>query len=82
MRDIKVINPLDQEQWDRSILATDRYSVFHSHALIKVLRESFGYKPYFFVRGANSDISAMLPLMEVDSAITGRRSDYLPFSYH
>jgi len=78
--DIETINPLDHPQWDNLILESNLYSFFHSYAWIKVLRESYGYKPCFFILKNNRGLPALLPFMEVNSRYTGRRGVSLPFS--
>jgi hypothetical protein len=78
--DIENINPLDYERWDDLILESNLYSFFHSYAWIKVLRESYGYKPNFFILKNKRGLPAVLPFMDVNSRYTGRRGVSLPFS--
>jgi hypothetical protein len=78
--EIKIINPLDYDQWDNLIIESNQYSFFHSYSWIKVLWESYGYKPYFFISKNENELSALLPFMEVNSRYTGRRGVSLPFS--
>ena len=78
--EIENINPLNYDQWDNLIIESNQYSFFYSHAWIKVLRESYGYKPYFFILKNKRELSALLPFMEVNSCYSGRRGVSLPFS--
>jgi len=78
--EIENINPLAHAQWDKLILESNLYSFFHSYAWIKVLWESYGYKPHFFILKSKRELSALLPFMEVNSRFTGRRGVSLPFS--
>ena len=78
--DIENINPLAQAQWDKLILESNLYSFFHSYAWIKVLWESYGYKPNFFILKNKRGLPSLLPFMEVNSRYTGRRGVSLPFS--
>ncbi|MBW1748863.1 MAG: peptidoglycan bridge formation glycyltransferase FemA/FemB family protein, partial [Deltaproteobacteria bacterium] len=78
--EIEIINPLAYEQWDNLILESNPYSFFHSDAWIKVLWESYGYKPHFFILKNKRGLPALLPFMEVNSRYTGRRGVSLPFS--
>jgi GNAT acetyltransferase-like protein len=78
--DIENINPLAYEQWDKLILENNLYSFFHSYAWIKVLWETYGYKPNFFILKNKRGLPAVLPFMEVNSRYTGRRGVSLPFS--
>ena len=78
--EIEIINPLDDDQWDKLIIESNQYSFFHSHAWIKVLRESYGYTPYFFILRNKRKPFEFLPFMEVNSRYSGRRGVSLPFS--
>ena len=69
--EIENINPLDYDQWDNLILESNLYSFFHSYAWIKVLWESYGYKPNFFILNNKRGFPALLPFMEVNSRYTG-----------
>jgi hypothetical protein len=55
-------------------------SVFHSSSWARVLAESYGYGFRYLMATRNGGISALLPVMEVDSRLTGRRGVALPFS--
>ena len=68
---IENINPLAHAQWDKLILESNPYSFFHSYAWIKVLWESYGYKPNFFILNSKRGLPALLPFMEVNSRYTG-----------
>ena len=78
--EIEIINPLDDDQWDDLIIESNQYSFFHSYEWIKVLRESYGYTPYFFILKNKGEFLALLPFMEVNSRYSGRRGVSLPFS--
>jgi len=69
--EIENINPLDYDQWDKLILESNQYSFFHSYAWIKVLWESYGYEPHFFILNSKRGLPAVLPFMEVNSRYTG-----------
>jgi len=77
---IQIINPITYPGWDELILSTPNYSFFHSSAWAKVLRESYGYKPLYFTVFKNSGLAAVIPIMEVNSFLTGRRGVSLPFT--
>ncbi|MGC8494216.1 MAG: lipid II:glycine glycyltransferase FemX [Syntrophobacteraceae bacterium] len=74
------LNPLTTPGWDDLVLTAGEYSFFHSSAWIRVLCESYGYKPVFFAVYKNGGLSSVLPLLEVNSFLTGRRAVSLPFS--
>ncbi len=70
------INPLNYPGWDDLVLTAEAYCFFHSSAWIKVLCESYGYKPSFFHIPGHG----VIPLLEVNSFFTHRRAVSLPFS--
>lgn len=82
MTGVRWINPLEHPDWD-SQLAEQNHperSFFHSSAWANVLIETYGYKPFYFVTDDPSALHSILPLMEVNSALTGKRAIALPFT--
>jgi hypothetical protein len=77
---IQPINPLQYPNWDALVTSLPNFSFFHSVAWAKVLVETYGYAPNYFVTKGVSDLRSLLPLMEVDSWLTGRRGIALPFT--
>jgi Acetyltransferase (GNAT) domain len=77
---IEIVNPITHPGWDQLILSHEGYSFFHSSAWASVLSEPYGYKPLYFTIFDGDTISACLPVMEVNSLITGRRGVSLPFT--
>lgn len=76
----EIIDPTKVPNWDTLILSHPSYSFFHSSAWARVLSQSYGYKPVYFTIFNGDKISSCLPLMEVDSFITGKRGVCLPFT--
>jgi hypothetical protein len=78
--ELKIINPLESENWDEFALASRKSTIFHSAAWAKVLHDSYNYRPIYFAQINNSKFRNLIPLMEVSSLFTGRRGVSLPFS--
>ena len=78
--DLQILNPLEIPNWDDLVLATGKASFFHSSAWARVLHESYGYKPLYFASFEDGKISFLMPFMEVNSWLTGRRGVSLPFT--
>jgi hypothetical protein len=77
---VERLDPTDDARWDADLTGCPGATFFHGSAWARVLRSAYGYTPsYFTVRDA-SGIHALLPLMEVDSWLTGRRGVALPFT--
>src|SRR3990172_9478108 len=77
---LKVINPLDNPEWDNLVLSTQDYSFFHSSAWARVLNESYGYRPLYFALIDDGRLLTSIPCMEIKSIITGKRAVCLPFT--
>ncbi len=78
--DLEILNPLKFEKWDDLVLSTPEYSFFHSSAWAKVLHNSYKYQPLYFSLIENNKLLALVPMMEVNSRLTGIRGVSLPFS--
>ena len=66
--------------WDQLLLNTPGASFFHSSAWCRVLSESYGYKPVYFAEIAGDRFRILVPMMEIDSFLTGKRGVSLPFT--
>jgi CelD/BcsL family acetyltransferase involved in cellulose biosynthesis len=78
---VQVIDPRLSPAWDEFVALQPEGSVFHSAAWARVLLETYGYQPrYYVLTDASSDILAGIPLLLVRSRLTGRRLVGLPFS--
>jgi hypothetical protein len=77
---VDIVNPLEIENWDDLVLARGKASFFHSAAWARVLHESYGYKPLYFASFENGKLTSLMPFMEVNSWLTGKRGVSLPFT--
>lgn len=77
---IEVIDPSTDTAYGEWIARARNSSIFHSAQWAKLLQESYRYRPRYFVLKRAGEIKACLPVMEVDSFITGRRGVSLSFS--
>ncbi|MDQ2919055.1 MAG: hypothetical protein M3R10_04170, partial [Verrucomicrobiota bacterium] len=75
-----VIDPRSDRSWDDSIAKHSEATIFHTSAWANVLCDTYRHTPLYFRFSADSQIKALLPLMEVASPFTGRRGVSLPFS--
>ena len=74
------LNPLENPNWDVLLTSRPDFSFFHGTAWAKVLADTYGYVPHYFYSGTAAAPETVLPLMEVDSWLTGRRGIALPFT--
>jgi hypothetical protein len=77
---IQIINPITYPGWDNLLPSTPGYSFFHSSAWASVLVESYYYTPKYFSIIDDGKLLALIPVMEVNSFLTGRRGVSLPFT--
>ena len=77
---LKIINPIEYPGWDELLLASDDRSFFHTSSWARVLVESYNYKPFYIMQISDGRLSVLLPVMEVNSIITGKRGVSLPFT--
>ena len=77
---IQALNPLAIADWDGKISKFSGATFFHSAAWARVLSDSYGYQPVYLTHVESNHFEALLPLMEVNSWLTGRRGVSLPFT--
>lgn len=77
---MEIVNPAIHPAWNTLLHAHGRASFFHSVCWAKVLGESYGYKPCYFTVIKGGNLVCLLPFMEVDSWLTGKRGVSLPFT--
>jgi hypothetical protein len=77
---IRIVDPLSIADWDRQVGRLPEATFFHGAAWLRVLHDSYGYRPLYFVQGEPGRPHSVLPVMEVDSRLTGRRGISLPFT--
>lgn len=77
---VRIVDPVSDSGWDRLVLSRSEFNFFHLSAWANVLSKTYGHKPYHlhFYRGSES--LALVPVMEIVSAFTGRRGISMPFS--
>lgn len=75
-----LLDPLALEQWDAQVSTHPGATIFHSAAWARVLHETYGHTPFYLGRIEAGGGHDLLPIMEVASAITGKRGVTLPFT--
>ena len=77
--EMRTIDPFGSE-WDQLALSHPDASFFHSSAWARTLTKTYGHKPFYLSFFSSGAPQALVPMMEVTSAFTGRRGVGLPFS--
>lgn len=78
----EIIDPIAHPGWDTLIGSMPNHSFFLSSNWAAVLKESYSYRPLYFTRseGQYEKPSVIIPVMEVDSFLTGKRGVSIPFT--
>ena len=80
MHEPSLINPLEEENWNNLLISTPGCSFFHTSNWADVLSKSYNYTPFYLCARKENTFISLLPVMEVNSALTGRRGVCLPFT--
>lgn len=78
--EMRVLDPMVDAEWDQLVLSHREATFFHSSAWARTLMRTYGHKPFYLSFSRAFAPVALVPMMEVDSAFTGRRGVSLPFS--
>ncbi len=78
--EIRSMDPLALPTWDQALAGLEGAGFFHTRAWAAVLHDTYGYRPVYQAGFASGRLFALLPMMEVDSWLTGRRGIGLPFT--
>ena len=74
------MNPLVDSEWDDAINMHPDATIFHSTAWARVLVDTYSHRPCYVQMSLNGNLLALVPMMEVQSALTRSRGICLPFS--
>lgn len=74
------IDPTADSHWDADLEACPGATFFHGASWARVMQGTYGFKPVYFVVRCSGRLESLLPMMEVDSWLTGRRGVSLPFT--
>lgn len=79
---LEIRNPLETKAWDELIANSGSSSFFHTRAWAEVLHHTYAYIPLYFcsLKPVADRLSILIPFMEINSRITGKRGVSLPFS--
>ncbi|HRZ37467.1 MAG TPA: GNAT family N-acetyltransferase, partial [Candidatus Paceibacterota bacterium] len=74
------LNPLTALDWDDMVLSHPGSTFFHTAAWARVLHDTYGFNPVYMAVFADGRLTGLLPCMDVDGLIGGRRGIGLPFT--
>jgi hypothetical protein len=74
------LDPLEFPGWDKLIRSRPDASFFHGASWARVLHDTYGHVPHYFCARQGDRLCAALPVLEVNSPVTGKRGVSLPFT--
>lgn len=77
---LQAVDPNRHPDWDGLLLRGGDSCFFHSSAWARVLSSTYGFKPLYFAAIEAGRLAFLMPFMEIDSPLTGRRGVSLPFT--
>jgi len=77
---LEILNPIQHPEWDAQLVSHPEYTFFHGAAWVKALCATYRHKPLYFALREERRLWGLLPVLEVDSRLTGRRGVSLPFT--
>jgi len=77
---VRVFSHWSAPEWNRLIHSLPGRGPMHSGEWADTLIESYHFRPMYLVAESGSVVCGALPIMEIDSMLTGRRGVSLPFS--
>lgn len=77
---LQCVNPLDVTDWNKRLTFQTAETFFSTREWAQVLSDAYGYKPRYLAGMGGDNGGVLMPMMEVDSWLTGRRGVSLPFS--
>jgi CelD/BcsL family acetyltransferase involved in cellulose biosynthesis len=75
-----IVDPLQNGAWDSLLAGFPEATAFHTSAWARVLSRTYGHTPIYLRFDCADQSVALVPLMEVRSALTGVRGVCLPFT--
>jgi CelD/BcsL family acetyltransferase involved in cellulose biosynthesis len=75
-----LVDPLQDGEWDSLLAGFPEATAFHTSAWARVLCQTYGHKPVYLRFDHSGEPVALVPLMEIRSALTGLRGVCLPFT--
>ena len=80
LKRIQQLDPIHGDGWDEQASSSPGVSCFHGTGWARVLHHTYGHIPTYLGVLDGRRPQALLPIMEVNSPLTGRRGVSLPFA--
>lgn len=77
---LELLDPCQEPGWDALVKSHPDGCFFHCSAWASVLKEAYGHRPVYFTRRSGGELKSLVPAMEINSFLTGKRGVSLPFT--
>jgi Acetyltransferase (GNAT) domain len=77
---MEVVDPAVYPEWDELLARHPDTTVFQTAAWARVICDTYGYQSTYFVAKDQERLNALVPFMEIQSWLTGKRGVSLPFT--
>ena len=77
---LPTVDPSVLGDWDKQVDRHPAATFFHGAAWVRVLQKAYAFKPAFFTTVERDGVPVVLPLIETESWLAGRRGIGLPFA--
>ena len=78
---VKPLTNKYEKGWNEFIKGPNKAGVWYTLEWRDILKEEYGYKPFYLLAEDDGNVCGVLPLFQIKSIITGNRLVSLPFSY-
>ncbi len=76
----RITDPTSFPAWNDLLAGCRQHSFFHTSEWARVLCRAYGYRARYLVSLGGGSLRTLVPLMEVNSFLTGKRAVSLPFT--
>ena len=73
---LKLVNPLEDADWDARLLSHPGYSFFHSSAWARVMWQTYGYEPVYLTVNDGDRLLASMPVDGSNELVEGTSRDF------
>lgn len=80
MNSVSLVDPLHDTEWEKALEAFPEATPFHSSAWLRVLAETYAFRPLGLLARRGDAVVGCLPLVEAKTWLTPRRGIALPFT--
>lgn len=78
--EFQVVNPNEYPDRDALLLRSGDATFFHTAAWARVLEITYGFEPHYFMLMEAERLSFLMPMMEINSPLKGKKGVSLPFT--